>query len=461
MNTAFSGAAQSLNPATGELLAKYPYETPEALDRLLDVATAGFKAWAATPVSTRLEVLGRMATILRRDNDKLANMASREMGKPIAQARAEVEKCAVLCDWYAANGADLLADRATSVGEQAYVSYLPLGPVLAVMPWNFPYWQILRGAVPILLGGNAYVLKHAPNVMGCAYLTEAALLEAGLPKGAFSVINVTNELVSKAIADSRIAAVAVTGSVRAGSAIAAQAGAALKKTVLELGGSDPFIVLSDADLEGAVKAAVAGRFQNSGQICIAAKRIILESPIAKEFTERFVDAVKELKVGDPLNSATYIGPMARYDLRDELDVQVQRSVDAGAQVLLGAAKQDGPGNFYHPTILANVAPGMPAFDQETFGPVAALITANNVDHAVALANNSEFGLSGALWTSNKSLAKQLARRVDTGGMFVNGFSASDPRVPIGGVKKSGYGRELSHFGVHEFMNVQTVWFDRT
>jgi succinate-semialdehyde dehydrogenase len=460
MNTAFSVAAQSLNPATGEVLAKYPYKTPEALDRSLDVATAGFKAWAATPVSTRLEVLIRMAIILRRDNDKLAQMASREMGKPIAQARAEVEKCAVLCDWYAANGADLLVDRSTSIGEQAYVSYLPLGPVLAVMPWNFPYWQILRGAVPVLLGGNAYVLKHAPNVMGCAYLTEAALLEAGLPKGAFSVINVTNELVSKAIADSRIAAVAVTGSVRAGSAIAAQAGAALKKTVLELGGSDPFIVLSDADLEGAVKAAVVGRFQNSGQICIAAKRIILEAPIAKEFTERFVEAVRELKVGDPLNDATYIGPMARFDLRDELDVQVQRSVDAGAQVLLGAAKQDGLGNFYQPTILADVKPGMPAFDQETFGPAAALITASSVDHAVELANNSEFGLSGALWTSNKGLAKELARRVDTGGMFVNGFSASDPRVPIGGVKKSGYGRELSHFGVHEFMNAQTVWFDR-
>jgi succinate-semialdehyde dehydrogenase len=457
----FSETALSTNPANGEVFAKYPYENAIELDQSLDRAWRGYNVWATFPVDSRVRVLAHMAVILRRDIDRLALMACQEMGKPIVQARAEVEKCAVLCDWYAQNGAGLLEDRATTIGDQAYVSYLPLGPVLAVMPWNFPYWQILRGAVPILLGGNAYVLKHAPNVMGCAYLTKAAWLEAGLPEGAFSVVNVTNELVSKAIADSRIAAVAVTGSVRAGAAIASQAGAALKKTVLELGGSDPFIVLADADLDAAVKAAVVGRFQNSGQICIAAKRIILEQPIAAQFTERFVESVKSLRMGNPEEETTYIGPMARHDLRDELDMQVQQSVKSGARVLLGAAKATGEGNFYQPTVLGDVRPGMAAFDQETFGPAAALITAKDVEHAVELANNSEFGLSGALWTSDKGLAKRLARRVDTGGMFVNGFSASDPRVPIGGVKKSGYGRELSHYGVHEFMNAQTVWFDRT
>jgi succinate-semialdehyde dehydrogenase len=452
--------ALSTNPANGEVFAKYPYESATSLERSLTTVAQGYKTWSSMAVSARLGVLRRMAEILRRDVEALGMMATKEMGKPIVQARAEVEKCAILCDWYAENGADLLADKPTSVGEQAYVSFLPLGPVLAIMPWNFPYWQILRGAVPILLGGNAYVLKHAPNVMGCAYLTEAAWLEAGLPKGAFSVVNITNDLVSKAIVDNRIAAVAVTGSVRAGSAIASQAGAALKKTVLELGGSDPFIVLADADLEEAVKAAVVGRFQNSGQICIAAKRIILDAPIAEEFTERFVQAVAALRVGDPQSEDTYIGPMARHDLRDELDTQVQRSVEAGARVLLGASKIPGDGNFYAPTVLGNVKPGMATFDQETFGPAASLIVAKGVDEAIDLANNSEFGLSGAIWTRNKGLARDLARRVETGGLFVNGFSASDPRVPIGGVKKSGYGRELSHFGVQEFMNAQTVWFDR-
>ena len=296
------------------------------------------------------------------------------------------------------------------------MSYLPLGPILAVMPWNFPYWQVMRGAVPILFGGNAYVLKHAPNVMGCAYALLEAWREAGLPAGAFEVINVTPELVSVAIKDRRIAAVAVTGSARAGSAIAAQAGAALKKTVLELGGSDPFIVLADADLDAAVAAAVVGRFQNSGQICIAAKRIILEAPIAEAFTSKFVEAVAALKVGDPLDEATYVGPMARFDLRDELDAQVQSTVKQGAHVLLGASKLTGEGNYYAPTVLGGVEPGMTAFVQETFGPVASLIVARDAEHAIHMANDSEFGLSGAIWSTDKTAAKLLARRIESGGV---------------------------------------------
>jgi len=319
---------------------------------------------------------------------------------------------------------------------------------------------VMRGAIPMILAGNTYVLKHAPNVMGCAYLLRDAWAQAGLPDGVFEVINVGNEGVSTAIADPRIAAVAVTGSVRAGSAIAAQAGAALKKCVLELGGSDPFIVLADADLDEAVKAAMVGRFQNSGQICVAAKRIIVEEAVLPAFTEKFVAAVKALKVGDPLVDTNYIGPMARYDLRDELDGQVQATLSEGATLLLGGQKLEGEGNYYAPTVLADVRPGMTSFKEELFGPVASLIVAQDAEHAVELANDSEFGLAGSVWTADDSKARAIAARLETGGVFINGYTASDARVPIGGVKKSGFGRELSHFGIREFCNAQTVWLDR-
>ena len=455
-----SDAAISINPASGEEIARYPFQRAEECDRLLAEAHVAYRQWSAEPVSARVAVLSRLAGVLRKDIERLAAMATREMGKPITQARAEVEKCATLCDWCAENGDGLLADEKTSIGEQAYVSYLPIGPILGVMPWNFPYWQVMRGAAGILLAGNAYVLKHAPNVMGCAHALAEAGREAGVPDGLFTVLNVRTEDVGRVIADPRVAAVAVTGSVRAGAAIAAQAGAALKKSVLELGGSDPFIVLADADLDQAVNAAVVGRFQNTGQICIAAKRIIIERPIAEEFTRRFVDAVDKLAVGDPFTESTYIGPMARFDLRDELDAQVRHSLAEGARPLLRGGKLQGEGNYFAPTVLAGVSPAMTVFREEVFGPVASLIVANGTEHAIELANDSEFGLSGALWTANKDLARQLARRIDTGGLFVNGMSASDPRVPIGGVKKSGYGRELSYFGIREFMNAQTVWFDR-
>lgn len=463
MNTSIgtNAAAVSLNPADGKEIARYPYESSGDVERILGTVDTGFASWSATSTAERAEVLRRMAAALRRNIGPLAEMAMREMGKPIAQARAEVEKCAVLSEWYANHGPAMLADEKMQVDDgYAYVSYLPIGAILAVMPWNFPYWQIMRGAVPIILGGNPYVLKHAPNVMGCAYLMQRVWTEAGLPEGVFAVLNITPDLVSAVISDSRIAAVAVTGSARAGSAIAAQAGAALKKSVLELGGSDPFIVLADADLDAAVSAAIVGRFQNAGQICIAAKRIILEKPIAQEFTEKFVTAVKNLKVGDPAKEDTFIGPMARFDLRDEVDEQVQRTLADGGQLLAGGCKLDGEGNFYAPTVLSGVRPGMASFDQEVFGPVASLVEAKDAEEAIRLANLSDFGLSGALWTKDKEKAKLLARRIESGGLFINGFSASDPRVPIGGVKKSGYGRELSHFGVREFTNIQTVWVDR-
>ncbi|WP_318834882.1 NAD-dependent succinate-semialdehyde dehydrogenase [Burkholderia cepacia] len=465
MKASFFGAetdAVSVNPANGVEIARYPFESESKVEQILKSVEQGFAAWSGTSLTDRAAVLRKMAAALRRNVDSLAEMATSEMGKPIVQARAEVEKCAVVCEWYASNGPAMLEDEKTVVDDgYAYVSYLPMGAVLAVMPWNFPYWQILRGAVPIILGGNPYVLKHAPNVMGCAYLMQRVWKEAGLPEGVFAVLNVTPDLVSKVIQDPRITAVAVTGSVRAGSAIAAQAGAALKKSVLELGGSDPFIVLADADLDAAVSAAIVGRFQNTGQICIAAKRIIVEKSVAEEFTRRFVEAVRNLKVGDPTDESTFVGPMARFDLRDELDEQVQKTIDQGAMLLTGGKKIDGQGNYYAPTVLSAVRPGMTSFDQEVFGPVASLIVAEDAEEAVRLANLSEFGLSGALWTRDKEKAKLFARQLQTGGLFVNGYSASDPRVPIGGVKKSGYGRELSHFGLREFTNIQTVWIDRT
>jgi succinate-semialdehyde dehydrogenase len=453
--------AVSRNPATGEIFARHLFHDPEAIEQVLARSMSGFSQWRRVPVAERAKALIQLADVLRNRIGEMSTMMSLEMGKPIAQARAEIEKCAHLCEWYAAHGPAFLAPQATVVDRgQARQEFRPLGPVLAVMPWNFPVWQVLRGAVGIILAGNSYVLKHAPNVMGTAYLLRDAIAATDLPEGVFGVLNVTPDDVSTIIVDSRIAAVAVTGSVRAGSAIAQQAGAALKKCILELGGSDPFIVLADADLNAAVEAAVIGRYQNSGQVCLAAKRIIVEAAIADAFEERFVAAVKALKVGDPLNEDTYVGPMARYDLRDELHGQLQATVSEGARLVLGGEKLDGEGNFYAPTILADVTPDMTSFRQELFGPVASLIVARDAEHAVELANDSEFGLGGTIWSSDVDKANEMAARLETGGVFINGYVASDPRVTVGGVKKSGFGRELSSFGLYEFSNIQTVWVDR-
>ncbi|MDN3222125.1 aldehyde dehydrogenase family protein [Pseudomonas nunensis] len=453
--------AISINPVNGEQIGHYAFESAAQLDAALARAANGFSVWRRTPVDQRAQLLIALARTLRDDAQKLAQMISLEMGKPINQARGEIEKCAQLCEWYAEHGPAMLSAEPTLVeGGKARIEYRPLGPILAVMPWNFPIWQVLRGAVPALIAGNTYVLKHAPNVMGSAYLLRDAIQRAGFAKGVFEVINVTPEGVSKAITDPRIAAVTLTGSVRAGMAIGAQAGAALKKCVLELGGSDPFIVLNDADLDDAVKAAVIGRYQNTGQVCAAAKRLIVEQGVVEEFTRKFVEATRQLVIGDPLSTDTYIGPMARFDLRDELDQQVRDTLEEGATLLLGGNKAAGPGNFYEPTVLADVTDQMTSFKQELFGPVASIITARDADHALALANDSDFGLTATIYTRNLELAKQMADELETGGVFINGYSASDPRVTFGGVKKSGFGRELSHFGVREFCNAQTVWLDR-
>jgi succinate-semialdehyde dehydrogenase len=453
--------AISINPTTGEQIGQYPFESDSALQAALARATTGFRTWRGKPVEQRAQLLINLGQALRNNAEAMASMITLEMGKPIAQARGEIEKCAQLCEWYAEQGPAMLSAEPTLVeGGKARIEYRPLGPILAVMPWNFPIWQVLRGAVPTLLAGNTYVLKHAPNVMGSAYLLLEAFKQADFPEGVFEVINVAPDGVSKAIADPRIAAVTLTGSVRAGMAIGAQTGAALKKCVLELGGSDPFIVLDDADLDEAVKAAVIGRYQNTGQVCAAAKRLIVEQGIAEEFTRKFVEATQRLVVGDPLATTTYIGPMARFDLRDELDQQVRDTLEEGATLLLGGKKAEGTGNYYEPTVLGDVTDQMTSFRQELFGPVASIITARDAAHALALANDSEFGLTATIYTRNGELARQMAGELETGGVFINGYSASDPRVSFGGVKKSGFGRELSHFGVREFCNAQTVWLDR-
>ncbi|EMJ5763759.1 succinate-semialdehyde dehydrogenase [Klebsiella oxytoca] len=453
--------AVSVNPTTGEIISSLPWASEQEVDSAVALAEQAYRQWRNVSVAERAAAMRHVGNAMRARGEALAQMISLEMGKPIAQARGEVAKSANLCDWYAEHGPAMLKTEATLVEDnKAVIEYRPMGAILAIMPWNFPVWQVLRGAVPILLAGNSYLLKHAPNVLGSAAMIGEIFAAAGVPAGVFGWVNATNDSVSQMINDSRIAAVTVTGSVRAGKAIGAQAGAALKKCVLELGGSDPFIVLNDADLDEAVKAAVIGRYQNTGQVCAAAKRFIVEAGIAEAFTQKFVAAVTALKMGDPRDEQNYIGPMARFDLRDELHEQVRATLKEGATLLLGAEKIAGAGNYYAPTVLGNVTAEMTGFRQELFGPVATITEARDADHALALANDSEFGLSATVYTTSEAQAQRFADELECGGVFINGYCASDARVAFGGVKKSGFGRELSHFGLHEFCNVQTVWRDR-
>jgi acyl-CoA reductase-like NAD-dependent aldehyde dehydrogenase len=384
------------------------------------------------------------------------------MGKPIVEAEAEIEKCAWGCDFYADNAQHFLANEAAPTNAtQSYISFLPVGVILAIMPWNYPYWQVFRFAAAALMAGNTIVLKHASNVSLAALEIERIFKDSGLPQDVFRTILIPGSEVGDLIADKRIAAVTLTGSEAAGVAVGSASGRALKKAVLELGGSDAFIILADADLDAAAQTAVRARFQNTGLSCIAAKRFIVVESVAEDFERKFVEVAAKLQVGDPFERGTQVGPMPRNDLRADLDAQVQLSIKLGARVALGGTALEGKGFFYAPTILADVTTDMPVFREETFGPVAAVIRAKNDEHAIQLANDSPFGLSSNLWTRNVERASKLAQRIQAGGVFINGMTASDPRLPFGGVKRSGYGRELSSFGIREFVNIQTIWIGPT
>lgn len=453
-------AFTSINPATGQQTWSMESWDGVQLDRALTQAAEAAPRWAATPVDERCRVVRRAAEVLRAKRDELAALITREMGKLIGQSRDEVEKCAVGCEFYAEHAPRFVADEIVSTDAgRSLVAYQPLGTVLAIMPWNFPLWQVFRFAAPALTAGNTGVLKHASNVPQCALAIERVFREAGLPDGVFSTLMITSDQVDAVIADPRIHAVTLTGSEGAGRKVAAAAGAQLKKTVLELGGSDPFIVLEDCDLDLAVKKAVQSRFLNTGQSCIAAKRFIVMEEIAGDFLARFEAEVEKLTPGDPMAEETTLAPLARSDLRDALHTQVLASLAQGAVPVCGCMPIAGDGNYYAASILDRVSPGMAVFDEETFGPVAAIIRARDEDEAVRLANGSRYGLGGSVWTRDEARGERIARRVQSGSCFVNGLMRSDPRMPFGGVKASGYGRELSHHGLREFTNIKTIWVE--
>ena len=448
----------SSNPATGETLASFEEHEGAAIEQRLQRARKAQQDWARTPLSDRLPLLRRVAQQLRADKATLARTMSLEMGKPLAEAVGEVEKCAWNFEFYAEAAPGFLRDQVVaSSATDSRIVYDPIGLVLAVMPWNYPLWQVMRAAAPVLAGGNGLVLKHASNVPQCAIAIEDLFARAGLPAGLVTTLLVGSGAVPALIADRRIAAVTFTGSTPAGRSIASNAGQALKKQVLELGGSDAFIVLADADIEAAAAVGVKARFQNTGQSCIAAKRFIVEDAIASRFVEAFCDLTRKYVVGDPLAEGTTQGSMARTSLRDELHAQVEATVREGAKLLLGGRPLPGVGAFYEPTVLDQVHPGMTAAREETFGPAAAILRVPNAAEAVRIANGTPFGLGAALWTRDTSRAAQLVHEIEAGAVFVNGMVASDPRLPFGGTKESGYGRELGQLGLHEFMNAKTVW----
>jgi succinate-semialdehyde dehydrogenase/glutarate-semialdehyde dehydrogenase len=449
---------RSINPATGRELATFPELDETGIEAAIDKAYETRHAWRGAGLDARSALLRSVAGVLRADKSRFAAMMTAEMGKPIIEAEAEVEKCAWTAAWLADNAARLLADEPVeSTATNSYVRFQPLGVVLAVMPWNFPFWQALRAGLPALAAGNLMLLKHASNVPQCALAVEDVFREAGFPEGVFQTLLIGPGPVERIIADRRVAGVTLTGSEAAGAKVAAAAGKAIKKSVLELGGSDPFIVLEDADVAMAATVGCRARNQNNGQSCIAAKRFVVVDSVADEFESRFSAAVGSLKVGDPMDRTHQFGPLARADLLEDLERQVDRSVAMGARVLIGGKRIDGAGNYFQPTVLADVRAGMPVYNEETFGPVAAVIRVKDEEQALRVANDSDFGLGSAIWTKDIDRGRRLAERVEAGLVFINGMVASDARLPFGGLKKSGYGRELSGYGIKEFVNIQTVW----
>jgi succinate-semialdehyde dehydrogenase / glutarate-semialdehyde dehydrogenase len=452
-------ALETINPTNGERVREYAEATTEEVREALASAHAAFETWRLTPFAKRATHMKFAASLLRERQGDLAHLMAIEMGKPLAQGRGEAEKCAWVCEYYADAAAAFLAPEVVATdASKSYVAFAPLGVVLAVMPWNFPLWQVFRFVAPGLMAGNAGILKHSSNVCGSALAIEEIMRDAGFPPGLFRTLLVGSARVAGLIEAPEIRAVTLTGSTPAGQAVAGKAGAMLKKTVLELGGSDPYLVLEDADLELAAESCVASRLINSGQSCIAAKRFIVVEPVRKAFEELFVEKMKARKMGDPLEKGVDVGPQARRDLRDELHGQVGRSVGLGAKALLGGTSPEGPGAFYPPTVLTGVTKGMPAYGEELFGPVAAIIAARDEPEAVRIANDTTFGLGAAVFTRDVARGERLAaEQIEAGSCFVNSFVKSDPRLPFGGIKESGYGRELSSFGIREFVNVKTVY----
>lgn len=447
----------SVNPTDNELIAEYAEHDDEEIDRALRHTWIAFDSWRRTDHDERSAILREMANVLRSRRVEAAELITLEMGKPISQAEAEIAKAAWVCDYYADQLAEMLAPEPVDLPERnAYVQFLPLGPVLAVMPWNYPFWQVLRAAAPILSAGNTLLVKPAENVTGCALLLQEMFDAAGLGNGVVETILLRGPRVPTVIEDERVAAVTLTGSERAGVSVGSAAGRSVKKCVLELGGSDAFIVLEDADVADAARCAISARFQNSGQSCIAAKRFIVVDSVAQEFVQRLITATRTLVMGDPTDIATDIGPMARHDLRDELADQVRRGLEGGDRLLTGGMPPSSEGAFYPPTIVEVVGTQSPLMQEETFGPVAAVIHVPDEASAIAAANTSRHGLSSSVWTRDLDRGARVARQLDTGACFINAMSASDPRLPFGGVKRSGYGRELSTYGLREFVNVQTV-----
>lgn len=453
-----SAVITTVNPATGEEIERFSYMSAEEIETRLDGANAAFRAWRRVPVADRVKLLTSLAAVLRRDAQSLAQTAVREMGKPVAQARAEIEKCAWCCEYFSQHAHDMLADRETAIdGARSFIAFRPLGVILAIMPWNFPYWQVFRAAVPAIAAGNAVVLKHADSTTRCGLEIERVFAQGGAPENLLQTLLISNEDADARIGDDRIAGVTLTGSERAGVAVGSAAGKALKKSVLELGGSDPFIVLADADIDLAVEYAVKSRFQNNGQSCIAAKRFIVEQPVYERFLRHFAQETAQQRVGDPMDEQTQIGPLARRDLRENLHRQITDSVVGGARIVTGGNPIGRPGFFFEPTVVTDVDPAAPMFREETFGPAAAVMRAADEEQALELANASTYGLGANVWTRDITRATRMAAQIESGMVFINGMVASDPRLPFGGVKRSGYGRELSEFGIHEFVNQQTVW----
>lgn len=450
-------AIESRNPFNNTVIKTYTEETDQQISEKIGIAESTFTNWKETNFTHRKELMLKTAALLRDRKEHYASLMTVEMGKVKREALGEIEKCALACEYYAENAENFLADKKLNVPEgEAYISHDPIGIVLAVMPWNFPYWQVFRFLAPNLMAGNVGLLKHASNVPQCALAIEEVLLDAGFPKGCFQTLLISSSKVNMILDDSRVKAATLTGSEGAGSKVAERAGKNLKKTVLELGGSDPFIVLKDADVEQAAKTGAKARMINNGQSCIAAKRFILEEPIADEFLNIFKNEFSKIKIGDPSDDTSDYGSMAREDLAQELEKQVNKSVNKGAKILIGGKRDKA---FFEPTILTDIKPGMPAYEEEFFGPVAIILIAKDEKHAIQLANDSRFGLGGSLWSLDKEKAKKLVREVESGAVYINRLMASHPAVPFGGIKMSGYGRELSDLGIKEFVNQKTIWID--